>query len=87
MVTPSEEMIAGHRAWGGDAVLPFPGLAIKGEAAWLKSRDKEADDYGLWVLQGERQQGEWLFIGGYVGEWVSVDRAALRSATFLASTG
>jgi hypothetical protein len=68
------------RAWGADAVVPLPGIAIKGEAAWLKARDEDADDYGLWVVQGERQQGEWLFIGGYVGEWVGVDRPALRFA-------
>ncbi len=68
------------RAWGGDAVVPVGGTAIKAEAAWLKSRDKDVDDYGLWVLQAERQHAEWLFIGGYVGEWVTATRDALRFA-------
>ena len=68
------------RAWGGDAVVPLFGIAFKTEAAWLKSRDKDADDYGLYVVQAERQHGDWLFIGGYVGEWVSAERGALRFA-------
>ena len=68
------------RAWGGDAVVPLPGITVRAEAAWLESRREENDDYGLWVLQVERQQGEWLFLGGYVGEWVTEERNVLAFA-------
>jgi hypothetical protein len=68
------------RAWGGDAVIPLPGLTVRAEAAWVESRRNDSDDYGLWVLQAERQQSEWLFLGGYVGEWVTEDRDVLAFA-------
>ena len=68
------------RGWGGDMAATVPGLTLKAEAAWLQARDKDADDYGLWVVQMERQQGEWLAIGGYVGEWVTEARGRLRFA-------
>jgi len=68
------------RAWGTDVVAPLPGLTLKLEAAWLQARFRDADDYGLWVIQGERQQGPWLFTGGYVGEHVTEDRGVLSFA-------
>jgi hypothetical protein len=68
------------RAVGADLVVPLPGFALKAEAAWLSSRHRDADDYGLYVVQGERQQGEWLLIAGYVGEFATTDRGALSYA-------
>jgi hypothetical protein len=68
------------QGWGGDLAATIPGVTVKAEAAWLRARSRDADDYGLWVLQAERQQGAWLIIGGYVGEWVTESRGRLRFA-------
>ena len=75
------------RGWGGDVVAPLPGVAVKAEAAWLQALDKDADDYGLWVAQVERQHAEWYFVGGWVGEWVGAERGALRFAPDRGLTG
>lgn len=63
---------------GGDAMAIAPGVTFRGEAAWFHSRSKDADSYGLWVGQLERQQGSWLLIGGYVGEWTGTSRGQRR---------
>lgn len=68
------------RSYGADLVVPLPVVVVKAEAAWLQSRARDTDDYGLYVLQAERQQGEWLVLGGYVGEFVTSDRGALTYA-------
>jgi hypothetical protein len=62
------------RAFGADAVVPLPGVTVKAEASWQDAVSGNADDYGLWVVQAERQQTDWLLIGGYVGEWVTSER-------------
>jgi hypothetical protein len=68
------------RAYGADLVVPLAAFAFKAEAAWLEARADDTDDYGLYVLQAERQQGEWLLLGGYVGEVVGTDRQVLTFA-------
>jgi hypothetical protein len=68
------------RAWGADAAVPLPGVTLKAETTWQQATSEDADDYGLWVLQAERQQADWLLIGGYVGEWVTAERGALSFA-------
>lgn len=68
------------RAYGVDAVVPLPGVALKAEAAWIESRHRDTDDYGLYVVQAERQQHDWLLVGGYVGEFVTADRGAITYA-------
>jgi hypothetical protein len=65
------------RALGADVLIPTSALTLRAEAAGLKSRDRNADDYVLYVLQGERQWREWLFIAGYAGERVITDRPDL----------
>jgi hypothetical protein len=66
------------QVWGGDIVAPFSAVAVKAEAAYVRSRDDDADEYALYVVQMERQHRDWLFIGGYVGEHVFEERS-LRS--------
>ena len=68
------------RGYGGDLVATTPLVTVKAEAAWLQARSRDADDYGLWVVQGEHQRGEWLLLGGYVGEWVTETRGLPRFA-------
>ncbi len=62
------------RTYGTDVLVPLPWFAIRAEAAGFESLDHDTDDYVLYVFQAERQWREWLFIGGYSGEWVNVDR-------------
>jgi len=72
------------RSYGADAAVPLGRLTIKSEVAYFTSRTAASDEYLLYVVQLERQQGEWLFVGGYVGEIVTARRA---SATFAPDRG
>jgi hypothetical protein len=56
------------RMYGADAAVPIGPITVKGEAAYFTSSNPFADEYGLWVLQLERQKGEWSLVGGYAGE-------------------
>lgn len=62
------------RMYGADAALPLKWFTLKGEAAYFTSSTAQADEYVLYVLQLERQAGEWSFVGGYAGEGVTNDR-------------
>jgi hypothetical protein len=70
---------------GGDIVIPTRWLSIKGEAAHFSSTDERADEYALYVIQLERQSGEWFFVGGYAGE--AVTRHGTRAADFAPDRG
>ena len=59
------------RMYGADAAAPLPGVTLKGEAAYFTSSTPQADRYGLYVLQLERQAGEWSFVGGYAGQVIA----------------
>jgi hypothetical protein len=59
------------RAVGGDLALPLRWLTLKAEAAFFDSPPDVVDDYVLYVVEVERQVGEWSLIGGYVGEVVT----------------
>jgi hypothetical protein len=61
------------RTYGADVAVPTPWFTIKGEAAYFSSA--VADEYLLFVVQVERQTGEWVFVGGYAGEAVTTRRA------------
>jgi hypothetical protein len=52
--------------------------------AYFTSSSQTTDEYVLYVIQVERQTGEWVFVGGYAGEAVS-DRRAV--ATFAPDRG
>ncbi len=66
------------RMYGADAALPLPWFTIKGEAGYFTSQEPlespRPDDYMLYVIQAERQVGEWSFAGGYAGEVVVIRR-------------
>lgn len=68
------------RMYGGDAAIPTRWLTLKGEAAYFTSTSPLADNYVLYVMQAERQQGEWLFVGGYAGENVTERRVQIDFA-------
>lgn len=62
------------RMYGGDAAVPLKWLTLKGEAGWFTSSTAQADEYVQYVVQAERQSGEWAFVGGYAGEKVTRKR-------------
>lgn len=70
-----ERRYARLRSYGGDAAVPTKWVTVKGEAAWVTTPDKDADDYVLYVVQIERQSGEWSFVAGYAGEVITTARS------------
>ena len=62
------------RMYGADAAWPLKWFTLKGEAGYFTSSDQRADEYALFVIQAERQVGEWFFVGGYSGEVVTKKR-------------
>lgn len=64
------------RMYGTDAAVPVGPVTLKGEAAYFTSTNPHADDYGLWVLQLERQAGEWSLVAGYSGQVTTQSRSA-----------
>ena len=65
------------RSYGADAAVPTRWFTLKAEAAYVTSSSPSTDEYVLYVIQVERQTGEWVFVGGYAGEVVSDHRAPL----------
>jgi hypothetical protein len=68
------------RTYGGDAALPTQWFTAKGEAAYFTSPDQNSDEYVLYVIQLERQSGEWLMMAGYAGEVVTERRVVASFA-------
>lgn len=68
------------RSYGADVAMPTPWLTLKGEVAYFTSSSSTTDEYVLYVIQAERQTGEWVLVGGYAGEAVSERRAAASFA-------
>jgi hypothetical protein len=75
------------RMAGADGAWPLPWFTLKGEAGYYWTTDPRADDYGIFVIQVERQQGEWVFVGGYAGEFVTEDRSVPSSPVFAFDRG
>jgi hypothetical protein len=65
------------RSYGADAAIPTPWMTVKAEGAYVTSRSTATDEYMLYVVQLERQTGEWLLVGGYAGEIVTDRRSAV----------
>ena len=68
------------RMYGADAAVPTRWFTLKGEAAYFTSSTPGTDEYVLYVVQLERQTGEWLLLGGYAGEAVTRREAAAAFA-------
>jgi hypothetical protein len=67
--------------------MPTPWFTLKAEAAYFTSPDQgsaaggvQADEYILYVVQLERQTGEWLIVGGYAGEAITARRTTFQFA-------
>ena len=54
---------------GADTAIPLSWITLKAESEYFGSDTPQADKYVLYVVQAERQWHEWLFIGGYTGEY------------------
>jgi len=65
-------------AVGADLAAPLPWFTLKAEAAWLGSGTRASQEVLLYVVQAERQAGEWLFIAGYAGEYVRREPQTFR---------
>jgi hypothetical protein len=56
------------RMYGGDVAVPLGPVTVKSEAGYFTSTNPQSDNYILYVIQLERQTGEWGFAGGYAGQ-------------------
>src|SRR5262249_16811248 len=70
---------------GGDSAIPTALFTVNAEAAHCSSNDDRSDEYALYVVQLERQSGEWFFVGGYAGE--AITHNGTRTATFAPDRG
>lgn len=73
------------RVYGADLAAPTPWFTVKGETAYFTASSRSSteaigDDYVLYVVQIERQAGEWMFVGGYAGEVVTRARSSVTFA-------
>jgi hypothetical protein len=68
------------RMYGGDLAVPTRLITLKGEAAYFTSSSSATDQYVLYVVEVERQTGEWLLDAGYAGEVVTSSSAAVPFA-------
>ena len=68
---------AALRSYGAEVSVPTPMFTLKGEAAYFTSPTSTSEEYVLYVVELERQVGEWLFDGGYAGEVVTASRPGL----------
>ncbi len=59
------------RMYGADAAVPLHWVTVKGESAWFTSSTAQSDEYLQYVIQLERQSGEWSLVGGYAGELIT----------------
>ena len=59
------------RTYGGDIAIPMGWLSVKGEVAYFAFPSSANAEYVVYVVEAERQIGEWLLDAGYIGEVVT----------------
>jgi hypothetical protein len=77
------EFVRGYpqmRMYGGDGAAPTRWFTLKGEIGYFTSTNPAAEEYGIYVVQLERQIGEWSLVGGYAGDFVTRAVPALQFA-------
>ena len=67
-----------RRMYGADAAWPTRWVTVKGEVGYFTSNRATAAEYGIFVVQLERQTGEWFLVGGYAGEFVTREASELE---------
>lgn len=65
---------------GGDGAVPTRWFTLKGEVGYFTSSASGTEEYVQYVVQLERQSGEWLFVGGYAGDFVTAKGYSLSFA-------
>jgi hypothetical protein len=70
----------GIRMVGGDVAVPTSEVTLKMEAAYVTAPAHDTDEYLLYVLEFERQVGEWLFDVGYAGDVTTRDSTLVAFA-------
>jgi hypothetical protein len=68
------------RSYGAELSVPTRVISLKGEMAYFTSPDSTNREYILYVVELERQTGEWMLSGGYIGESVTREGAGFRFA-------
>lgn len=68
------------RTYGGDIVVPSSLVTLKGETAYFTSPGGIDNEFVLYVIEAERQIGEWQLDGGYIGEVVTRSNGPFRFA-------
>jgi hypothetical protein len=68
------------RSAGADAAVPLPWFTLKGEMAWLTTTSSTVDDVVQYVIQMDRQSGEFSLVWGYAGEVVTARRSVFDFA-------
>ena len=68
------------RTVGGELSIPTSVVSLKGEAAYFASPDSTSREFILYVVELERQTGEWMLSGGYIGESVTREGEGFRFA-------
>jgi len=74
------------RMYGADAAIPFRLVTLKTEGAYFTSDTPESDHYALYVVQLERQAGEWSFAAGYAGQVITEHGTSLSFSPVRGST-
>ena len=69
------------RSYGTELSIPTSLVTVKGEAAYFTSPTSTSEEYVLYVVEVERQVGEWLLDGGYAGEVVTKPREGFGFAS------
>lgn len=60
-----------QRMYGVDAAVPTKLFTLKGETGYFTTATPGADEYVIYIIQAERQTGEWLLAGGYAGQTIT----------------
>src|SRR5262249_680651 len=68
------------RMYGAGTALPTRWFTLKSEVGYFTASSQTSDEYVLYVVQLERQSGEWVLVGGYAGEAVTARRSTLDFA-------
>lgn len=84
---PITRTYRGIHSYGADLAAPKKWFTVKAEATYVTRGDLFADDYIQYVLQLERQSGEWVFVGGYAGELGTPSQTSFVSLLFESERG
>jgi hypothetical protein len=68
------------RSYGAELAVPTSLVTFKGEGAYFTSPNPADREFVLYVIEIERQIGEWMLNGGYIGERETRAGAAFRFA-------